>query len=339
MMTRPVVEQSRAHAVARKRVVRGAATIVVTGICAAYVIWKIDIGQTAEILADASIGYFLGAVAVMVLTTVPMAWRWQLLLRARGVTERVGWLTRAYFVSLAAGHVLPTSIGGDAVRIYETARRHPGYVALVAASVVLDRAIAGVSTVILAGFGFVLGIGRYDVGAYLWIELSLAVAAVLGAFALFSGRLRRQFPRVTPLLARVRLARPLRALYEAIHTYRAHASLLLLLVPFTVVLQATRVFAIWLAAEAVGINLSLQVYYVMGPLLTLILLFPFTLNGLAVREAFFVSFLGNLAVGADAAFAAGFLFFLVAVATALPGAFILAWEGARAVWRPHPRER
>ena len=67
----------------------------------------------------------------------------------------------------------------------------------------------------------------------------------------------------------------------------------------------------------------------MGPLLFLVMLVPFTMNGLAVREAFFVSFLGQLGVSADAAFAAGFLFFLVTIAMAIPGALVLAWEGLR----------
>ena len=57
----------------------------------------------------------------------------------------------------------------------------------------------------------------------------------------------------------------------------------------------------------------------MGPLLFLVMLVPFTINGLAVREAFFVSFLGQLGVSADAAFATGFLFFVVTIALALPG--------------------
>jgi hypothetical protein len=61
---------------------------------------------------------------------------------------------------------------------------------------------------------------------------------------------------------------------------------------------------------------------------------PFTINGLAVREAFFVSFLGKLGVGADAAFATGFLFFVVTIALSLPGAAILAWEGLRGTARP-----
>jgi hypothetical protein len=97
----------------------------------------------------------------------------------------------------------------------------------------------------------------------------------------------------------------------------------------TLVVQAVRVLAIWAAARAAGVDLSPRVYYVMGPLLFLVMLVPFTINGLAVREAFFVSFLGTLGVPAEQAFAAGFLFFVVTVLLALPGATILAWEGLR----------
>ena len=66
----------------------------------------------------------------------------------------------------------------------------------------------------------------------------------------------------------------------------------------------------------------------MGPLLFLVMLVPFTINGLAVREAFFVSFLASSASSADAAFATGFLFFVVTIALALPGAVILGLGGA-----------
>ena len=72
----------------------------------------------------------------------------------------------------------------------------------------------------------------------------------------------------------------------------------------------------------------------MGPLFFLVLLVPFTLNGIAVREAFFVSFLGSVGVPADQAFASGFLFFLVTTALALPGAGILLWESIRGGSRP-----
>jgi hypothetical protein len=90
-----------------------------------------------------------------------------------------------------------------------------------------------------------------------------------------------------------------------------------------------RVLAIWAAAKAVGVDLSPRPFYVMGPLLFLVMLVPFTVNGLAVREAFFVSFLGGLGVDKSAAFATGFLFFLVTIALSLPGAVVLGGEWLR----------
>src|SRR5439155_451094 len=109
------------------RSVRVVLTLLVTGLCAAYLIWKIDLGRTLHVIGNADPWYLVLALLLMTVTVLPMAWRWQLLLRAKGVEDRLPWLTRAYFVSYAAGQILPTSVGGDAVRIYETARRHPGY--------------------------------------------------------------------------------------------------------------------------------------------------------------------------------------------------------------------
>ncbi len=265
----------------------------------------------------------------MILTVVPMAERWRRLLASQGMHERLPWLTRAYLVAYTAGQILPTSIGGDAVRILETSRRHPARLGAISAIVLLERALGGAATVLLGAVGFLLAVGRYDVGAYLWIEGAFVFGTILLGF-LFFARSARPLLRLTmPVLRRVRLERPVRAVYDGVHAFRDRSGLLLALFVFTVGIQAIRVLAIWATARSVGIDLPPRLYYVMGPLFFLVLLVPFTLNGFAVREAFFVSFLGSVGIGADQAFAAGFLFFLVTVAMALPGGAILLWEGLR----------
>ena len=311
------------------RAIRVTLTVVVTGLCTAYVLWKIDLGRTVDVIAGADPLYFVLALAIMVVTIIPMAWRWQLMLAAKGVDERIPWLTRSYFVSYAAGQVLPTSIGGDAVRIYETARRHPGHGNTAAATVFLERAIGGAATLMLAAVGFLLAVGHYDVGAYLWIEGLFVVGTVVFGVLLFSRQARPLLRLGRPVLALFRLERIVGQVYEAMHSYRHHAGVLLIVLVVTLGVQAARVLAIWLSGEAVGIDLTPRPYYVVGPLLFLVMLVPFTLNGLAVREAFFVSFLGNVGVDGDSAFAAGFLFFVVTVLMSAPGAVILAWEGIR----------
>ena len=313
----------------RNRLVRVIGTLALTCAAVAYLVWKIDVGKTAEILGDASPAWFLLSVAIMTLTAMPMALRWQWMMAAQGMDDRFWWLTRSYFVSYAASQVLPTSIGGDAVRIIETARRHPGRAGDVSAIVLLERGLGGAATVLLGAVGFVLAIGRYDLGAYLWLELMFVAGTFVLGFVFFSRAARPLLARAQPLLARLKLDRPLRLFYEGVHAFRSRGRVLAAAFLLTIALQTIRILAIWATARAVGIDLSPRIFYVMGPLFFLVLLVPFTLNGFAVREAFFVSFLGSVGIGADAAFAAGFLFFLVTIAMALPGGAILLWEGLR----------
>lgn len=316
------------------RSVRIAATLLLTGAATAYVLWKIDVGTTVDVVGHADLGWLILALAIMVLTVPVLALRWSRLLRAHGIFEPLAWLTRAYFVAYAAGQVLPTSLGGDAVRVVETTRRNPGRATVIAGTVFLERGLGGAATVLLGAVGFVLSVGRYDVGGYLWLEGAFVLGTLVLSFLFFARSARPLLRPLRPLLVRLRVERLLREFYESIHAYRAQSRLLAGVLLITLAVQAVRVLAIWASARAVGIDLGARVYYVMGPLLFLVMLVPFTLNGIAVREAFFVSFLGTLDVDADRAFAAGFLFFLVTVVLALPGGAVMLWEGVRGSPRP-----
>jgi uncharacterized protein (TIRG00374 family) len=309
-------------------------TVLLTSLAVAYLVWKVDIGQTVDTLLDANPWWFALSVGIMIGTALPMALRWQWMMRAQGMDDSFAWLTRAYFVSYTASQVLPTSIGGDAMRVFETSKRHPGRTGDVTGIILLERGLGGAGTVLLGAIGFLLAVGQYDVSAYLWLEGLFVFGTIVLVFLFFARSARPLLARSRPLLRRLRVERPMRALYDGVHHFRGHLGLLLAVFVFTTAIQAVRILSIWAAGRAVGIELGPRIYYVMGPLFFLVLLVPFTLNGIAVREAFFVSFLGSVGVAADTAFASGFLFFLVTTALAVPGAAILLWESVRGGSRP-----
>ena len=314
---------------------RRVGTIVFTAASIAYLVWKINLSTTLDVLADTNLAWFTLSAVIMFVTVPVLAARWGWLLEAHAIHERLRWLTRAYFVAYTAGQVLPTSLGGDAVRVVETSRRHPGRAAVVTGTIVLERGLGGAATVLLGAVGFVLSIGHYDVSAYLWLEGVFVFGTLVLGFLFFARSARPLLRRVKPQLVRFRLAGPLESFYEGVHHYRGRPRLLAEVFTVTLAVQAVRILSIWAAAKAVGIDLDVRVYYVMGPLLFLVMLVPFTLNGIAVREAFFVSFLGSLGVGANQAFAAGFLYFLVTLLLVVPGGVVLIWEGLRGGTRPH----
>ncbi|MGH3015543.1 MAG: lysylphosphatidylglycerol synthase transmembrane domain-containing protein [Gaiellaceae bacterium] len=305
--------------------------LLVSGAVFALLLWQIDLGQTVDILRDSRWGYVAASLAIFLATTWLMAWRWWVLLAARGVHEPYRWLVRMYFVSYAASQVLPTAVGGDAVRIIEHARRRPDVRATAAGAVVMERILGSAGTLVLVAVALALAAGRYEgVRLLAVVEIALLAVMIVIGLLLFSRRIGRHLEaRILPLGRRVKLEGPLQSLYRTMHEYRNSLRVLLAVLAVTLVAQFSRVIAIWLCGEAVGIEVSPLVYIILGPLLFLVQMIPFTLNGIGVREAFFVGFLGRFDVPPEAAFAAGFLYYAVSIATSLPGGFILLWRSVR----------
>jgi uncharacterized protein (TIRG00374 family) len=313
------------------RGLRVAVQLAVSAALIGYLLWQIDVGATAHYIASSDPLYLLAAAVIFVSTLVPFAWRWQVLLASKGIHEPLTWLTKLYLIGYAASQVLPTGLGGDAVRILEHARRRPNRRGEVAGAVLMERAVGSAGTLVLVALGLVLAVGRYDnIAVLVRIEFASVAAVVVFGVLVFSRRTNDFLQaHVFPRGHAIRLHRPLSALWTALHGYRAKPGALALVLGVSVGVQFVRTIAIWLCGESVGIHLSPLVYVILGPLLFLIMLVPITVNGLGVRETFFVFFLGRFGVGADAAFAAGFLFFAVTIASALPGAFIVGWRSLR----------
>ena len=305
--------------------------LLVSSVVLAFLLWQIDLGQTLDILRESRWVYVAASLAIFVATTWLMAWRWWVLLAARGVHEPYRWLVRMYFVSYAASQVLPTAVGGDAVRIIEHARRRPDVRATAAGAVVMERILGSAATLVLVALALALAAGRYEgVRILVVLELALLAALIVLGLLLFSRRIGRHLEeRLFPLGRRFKLDGPLQSLYRTMHEYRSATRALLAVLGVTLVAQLARVVAIWLCGEAVGIDVSPIVYVILGPLLFFVQMIPFTLNGIGVREAFFVGFLDRFDVPPEAAFAAGFLYFAVSIAASLPGGFILLWRSVR----------
>ncbi len=314
-----------------RRPVKLGVQLLVSGGVIAFLLWKIDLQQTVDIIRDSHWGYVLAAFAIFIGTTWLMTWRWSALLAAKGVHEPFSWLLRMYFISYAAGQVLPTAVGGDAVRIIEHSRRRPDAKATAAGAVLMERVLGSAGTLVLVAIGLAVAAGRYDDVRFLFIlELIFVAAMIVLGLMLFSRRLGQALERrIFPLGRKVKLEKPLQSLYWAMHEYRLKPGVLAAVLGVTVVSQFLRVIAIWLCGEAVGADVSPVVYVILGPLLFLVQMVPFTLNGLGLREAFFVVFLGRFGVPEDVAFAAGFLYYAVSIATSLPGGFILLWRSVR----------
>jgi glycosyltransferase 2 family protein len=281
----------------------------------AVLLWQADLHRIGNALRDTSPGWFGAAIAINIVATGIMALRWYLLLRARGRREPgLWWLFETYSIALLLGQILPTAVGGDAVRAIDLARR-TGARAEAVSSVLVDRVVGLAALGALAAGGALAGgtgIGR---GTAIALGLGVVAATALAALALFSLRLRPALRRLAPLTRRLRVEGPLRALYHALHAYRGHPGALGLVFVLGVVAQGMRAISIWFLAQGMDLGLGFASLLVLCPVLFLVTIVPVSLNGIGLREATFVVVLRGADVGREDAFALGLAFFAVGVLT------------------------
>ena len=208
----------------------------------AYLVWQINIGQTVKLIGSANGLYLLAALAIFLATTVGMAWRWQMLLAAKGIVEPLGWLTKLYFIGNAAGQVLPTGVGGDAARIIEHSRRKPEHKGEVAGAVILERVIGAAGN---ARAWWRSGSSSRSVGTTASSissrSRSCFLALVAAGFVLlFSKRAAVLLRAVAPFASKIRLERAGRAVYRAMHAIARQPGALVVVLVVTVVMQFFR---------------------------------------------------------------------------------------------------
>jgi hypothetical protein len=289
----------------------------------AAVLWQANLHEIGDALRDSSPGWFCAAIAINIVATFVMVVRWHMLLVARGRREPgLWWLFETYVIALLLGQVLPTAVGGDAVRALDLARR-TGAPAEAVSSVVVDRVVGLAALGALAAAGALAGGSGIARGTAVALGLGVVAATSLAAVALFSRRLQPLLRRLAPVAARLRVERPLRALYRALHAYRGHPATLAWVFVLGVFAQGLRAVSIGFLATGMGLDLSFATLLVLCPVLFLVTVVPASLNGIGLREATFVVVLGGAGVSREDAFALGLAYFAVTVLTAALGALAL----------------
>jgi uncharacterized protein (TIRG00374 family) len=270
-------------------VLRVVASVVLLGAVLAYA----DVGDVARALRDASWGWFVAAVALMTVATVVGAVRWRILLEGAEIGVSAPAATRAFAASLFLNNVLPTSVGGDAVRAWLVGRAS-GRLVRAATATVVDKATAlaclvGVAWIaVLADSG---AVPRSLVVALAWVTLGLTLAAILAALVATG---------VRPLLRRLpeRFASIAREGWITLRLSARSPRVLWALVVLGLAYQALAVGVLVLLGKTLGLELSFPLMAVSAAIVLLAMLAPISIGGLGVREGGFVLLLGEAGVSA-----------------------------------------
>jgi len=257
-----------------------------------WLLSRLDLPELLKLASGVPIGVLLLSIVLLTARVFAHTFRWRSLLRGQLIDVPYRELLGLQYGSFFASNFLPTTVGGDVIRLVgilgKTSNRVGG-----AASIVVDRAmgvfamlfVLPLSFPILGGFLATMGIAIGNVE--LPESVRSAVRRVWDATALW---LKSPASLVVALLA----------------------SWVGILVFF---------LAIWLLAQGLGIDVSLTQVAGITAITYFLALIPFTINAYGLRELSIIALYSSLGASAEQAAALALLSRFLMLISSLPGAY------------------
>jgi uncharacterized protein (TIRG00374 family) len=213
--------------------------------------------------------------------------RWRLLLLAQQITIPLSFLLKSYMVAIFFNNLLPSTIGGDVIRIHDTYRMANNKGGAIAA-VFLDRLLG---IFVLMGFVlFSLFISEklsfyiYNIQIFMIIIISfLAISAFI--FILFYKRIILFTNKFKILL---KLVLFIEESIEKLIFFKESKRIILVSLILSAILQANVIIYYFLISLGIGLSITLSEFFIIIPITIITMMLPISINGVGLRENIFV---------------------------------------------------
>jgi uncharacterized protein (TIRG00374 family) len=279
---------------------------------------RVSLDQFAKAALGAHYEWLAAAALLLLASNLVAAFQWNRLLQVVEIHIPFWKVCSYYHVGQFFNNFLPAGIGGDLMRVSDSARHGPTTTAALSA-VLMDRLLGTLAMASLALVTTLPAIDRF--------HLTLAYLAVVTFFAISVTFVWAVFhPAVLPALERV-LSRVglggwsphLDDLARHIAGFRAQRRLFAELFVVAALTQVMRIGVHVLVARALGLQIPLRYFFLFVPLLAVIVSLPISFNGIGVREGAGIVLFGLVGVPRAQAFSLQFLTYLVMVSVSMLG--------------------
>jgi uncharacterized protein (TIRG00374 family) len=282
-----------------------------------------DLETIWEIVRTANPGILLLAFLMFYIGFSLMAFRWQILLRVEQINARFLYLLKSVNIAVLFNNLLPSTIGGDAYRMYDVWRlggtktksvavilidRFLGMFALVTYGVIAATVNPEVSDAIPGLFFYLLAILAAML-LFIWMVFGSG-AGILEWFLAIETRLLSIPQKIV------------RKISEALALYRGRGDVLVKALLISYGIQLNVIIHFILVGLALGIDIPPSAMFIVIPLTTLIMLMPVSINGIGVREAALAFFFSLYGIGTESAIAFAWVWLAMLLAQGMVGGIV-----------------
>jgi uncharacterized membrane protein YbhN (UPF0104 family) len=296
----------------------------VSAVLIGWLLRRTDFAAVGNAFRAADLRFVGAAVLLIPLGYLTSVKRWRLLLRAQGGDAPLSFLLQSLMVGIFFNNLLPSTIGGDAVRAWDTARAGVDRATAVAV-VLVDRFVGLLALVLFAAAGLALA-GR--IAPSVVPQLTVWVCAGAAAMGLAAALLFLPSRRLPDLLGR--LGGPFGKVASALFAFQGKGSVLVGAFAWSLAMQGLVVLNAWLLARALRVPIPFADFFLIVPLGLFLTMLPVSINGIGVRESSYAFFFRAFGVAASLGVAVAWLDYGLILLQAVAGGAVYAIFRGRA---------
>ena len=268
---------------------------------------RVDVARLWSVARQASAAWLGAALLLYLAMILASAARWGVLLRAQHVRLPFSFLTRSFLVATFFNNFLPSNIGGDVIRISDTAKA-AGSKTLATTVVLIDRGLGLLGLALMAATGASL-MQRMAVGpvgpGMLWA--GFGAGAIIATPALLMPETATKLLKPLRVFHQQWVDERLERLTYALTRFKETPAALAACFVGAVVVQGILVAFYVAIARSMNIPIGFAELAVIVPVSFIVQMVPVSVNGFGVREATFGFYFTRLGLPLESALLVSFV--------------------------------
>lgn len=292
--------------------------LVVSAALLAFLVSKIPNLDSAlpRELHGSTVAWVIAALGMAAVGLVLSAWRWQRVIEAFGVHVGLRTLSTHYFAGQFVGNVLPSTIGGDVLRVSRSAK-NIGSTETAFAAVALERLTGFLALPVLCALGFFIEPSLLE-STHAWVALFVSgiALAALGTILFLAG-----YPKAAGRFQdRENWMRFLGAVHLGIDALRRDHRQIVGVLATAFIYQISVIATVGFLNLALGTGVSVGALVAFIPVVAMGQVVPISLSGLGIREFMLVVLLHPLGISRGHAVGLGLAWYATMLLVSLLGA-------------------
>jgi glycosyltransferase 2 family protein len=260
--------------------------------------------------------FLIVGILLMAGSFVVAAWRWQRVLAIFGAPVRLRTLTKHYLAGQFVGNMLPSTVGGDVLRVSRSSA-DTGNTTTAFAAVVLERLTGFVALPLFVLAGFAIKPSLMDIDrSSLAVLIALGTLAFLAVILFLAGH-----PKAAGRFSEHdNWMRAIGAVHTGVDRLRRDPRDAAMALVAALAYQATVIASVYCAFHVVDVRVPNAAILAFVPAVAMAQVVPITIGGLGVREGLLAFFFHPLGVGTGRVVAIGLLWYGMTLIVSVLGA-------------------